>query len=81
MTFIKSRLNKNTVQGKMSRLILQMFIPIVLILLIIFAMILTRNLIFASVSGNIVKASGFNQNFKNEVVQYLLQEMRNGEID
>ena len=67
MTFIKSRLNKNTVQGKMSRLILQMFIPIVLILLILFAMILTRNLIFASVSGNIVKASGFNQNFKNEV--------------
>ncbi|MBR2523190.1 MAG: sensor histidine kinase [Clostridiales bacterium] len=67
MTFLRSRLNRNTVQGKMSRLILQMFIPIVLILLIIFAMILTRNIIFASVSGNIVKASGFNQNFKNEV--------------
>ena len=57
------RLNKNTVQGKMYRLMLQMFIPIAVILVSLFVMLLTRNIIYASVSGNIVKASGFNQNF------------------
>ena len=67
MTSLKERFNKNTVQGKMYRLILQMFIPLVGILIAIFAMILTRNIMYASVSGNIVKASGFNQDFKNEI--------------
>ena len=61
------RLNKNTVQGKMYRLMLQMFIPIIGIIFIIFAMLLTRNIIYASVSGNIVKVSGFNQKFKQEI--------------
>ncbi len=61
------RLNKNTVQGKMYRLMLQMFIPISVILVSIFVMLLTRNLIYASVSGNIVKVSGFNQKFKQEI--------------
>lgn len=67
MSFIKERFSKHTVQGKMFRLILQMFVPIAAILVIIFTLILTRNLMYASVSGNIVKASGFNQNFKNDV--------------
>ena len=57
----------NSVQKKMYRLMLQMFIPIVVILVSIFVMLLTRNLIYASVSGNIVKASGFNQNFKDDI--------------
>lgn len=57
----------NTVQRKMYRLILQMFIPIFGILITIFVMLLTRNIMYASVSGNIVKVSGFNQNFKDEV--------------
>ena len=61
------RLNKNTVQGKMYRLLLQMFIPIMSIIVIIFAMLLTRNIMYASVSGNIVKVSGFNQKFKQEI--------------
>lgn len=51
----------------MFRLILQMFVPIAAILVIIFALILTRNVMYASVSGNIVKASGFNQRFKQDV--------------
>ncbi|MBP5261580.1 MAG: sensor histidine kinase [Clostridiales bacterium] len=67
MTSIRDRFNKNTVQGKMYRLILQMFVPIAAILVIIVAMIVTRNVMYASVSGNIVKASGFNQDFKNDV--------------
>ena len=61
------RLSKNTVQGKMYRLMLQMFIPIAVILVSIFVMLLTRNIMYASVSGNIVKVSGFNQKFKQEI--------------
>ena len=67
MTPLKDRLNKNTVQGKMYRLMLQMFIPIAIIFVSIFVMLLTRNIIYASVSGNIVKVSGFNQKFKQEI--------------
>ena len=61
------RKSSNTVQGKMYRLLLQMFIPIAVILISIFTMLLTRNLMYASVSGNIVKVSGFNQKFKQEI--------------
>ena len=57
----------------MYRLLLQMFIPIVGILIIIFAMIMTRNIMYASVSGNIVKVSGFNQNFKVEIDEQMYQ--------
>ncbi len=59
--------NSNTVQAKMYRLMFQMFIPIAVILVSIFVMLLTRNLMYASVSGNIVKVSGFNQKFKQEI--------------
>ena len=59
--------SSNTVQAKMYRLLLQMFIPITVILVSIFVMLLTRNLMYASVSGNIVKVSGFNQKFKQEI--------------
>ena len=52
---------------------LQMFIPIAVILISIFTMLLTRNLMYASVSGNIVKASGFNQNFKIEIDEQMYQ--------
>ena len=61
------RKSSNTVHGKMYRLLLQMFIPIAVILISIFTMLLTRNLMYASVSGNIVKVSGFNQKFKQEI--------------
>ncbi|WP_051689173.1 sensor histidine kinase [Butyrivibrio sp. AE2032] len=67
------RKTANTVQKKMYRLMFQMFIPIAGILIIIFAMILTRNLMYASVSGNIVKVSGFNQDFKNQVDEQMYQ--------
>ena len=61
------RKSSNTVQKKMYRLLLQMFIPLGGILIAIFAMLITRNVMYASVSGNIVKASSFNQNFKDEI--------------
>ena len=44
-----------------------MFIPIAVILVSIFVMLLTRNLMYASVSGNIVKVSDFNLDFKKQV--------------
>ena len=67
MSRLRNLFNKNTVRGKMYRLIMQMFIPILAILLMIFVMIITRNMILKKVSGNIAEASGFNQNFKSEV--------------
>ncbi len=67
MSRFRRLFDRNTIRGKMYRLIMQMFVPVMLILLLIFAMIITRNVMFASVSGNITDASGFNQNFKNEV--------------
>lgn len=51
----------------MSRLLMQMFIPIMFIFTIIIAMVLTRNIMFASVNGNIADASGFNREFKEEI--------------
>ena len=51
----------------MSRLLMQMFIPIMFIFTIIIAMVLTRNIMFASVNGNIADASRFNREFKEEV--------------
>ena len=68
-----NRKKSNTVQKKMYRLLLQMFIPITGILIIIFAMLLTRNLMYASVSGNIVKVSGFNRDFKIQVDEQMYQ--------
>ncbi|MCR4688252.1 MAG: sensor histidine kinase [Saccharofermentans sp.] len=67
MAIFGKRYEKNTIQGKMYRLIMQMFVATAVMLIIIIAMIVIRNVMYASVSSNIVKASGFNQDFKNEV--------------
>ena len=67
MTKLKELFRSDSIRGKMSRLLMQMFIPIIFIFTIIIAMVLTRNLMFASVNGNIADASGFNQRFKEEV--------------
>ena len=57
----------HSIQGRLNRLILQMFIPVLAILICIVLMLVVRNYQYASVSGNIIDASGFNQNFKDEV--------------
>ena len=67
MTKIRGRFKSDTIKGKMYRLLLQMFIPVIFIFFSIIAMIVTRNIMFASVSGNIADASGFNQDFKDDV--------------
>lgn len=67
MTKLQELFRSDSIRGKMSRLLMQMFIPIIFIFTIIIAMVLTRNLMFASVNGNIADASGFNQRFKEDV--------------
>lgn len=64
---LRGNFRKDTIKGRMSRLLLQLFIPVIFIFFSIIAMIVTRNIMFASVSGNISAASGFNQNFKDDV--------------
>ena len=64
---IRGHFRRDTIKGKMSRLLLQLFIPVIFIFISVIAMIVTRNIMFASVSGNIAAASGFNQNFKDDV--------------
>ena len=64
---VREHFKNDTLKGKMSRLLLQLFIPVIFIFISIIAMIVTRNVMFASVSGNIAAASGFNQNFKDDV--------------
>lgn len=67
MTKLHELFRSDSIRGKMSRLLMQMFIPIIFIFTIIIAMVLTRNIMFASVNGNIADASGFNQKFKEDV--------------
>ena len=67
MTKLRELFKSESIRGKMSRLLMQMFIPITLIFVIMIAMVLTRNIMFASVNGNIADASGFNREFKEEV--------------
>ena len=64
---VREHFKRDTIKGKMSRLLLQLFIPVIFIFISIMAMLVTRNVMFASVSGNIAAASGFNQNFKDDV--------------
>lgn len=67
MTKLRDPFKPDSIRGKMSRLLMQMFIPIMFIFTIIIAMVLTRNIMFASVNGNIADASGFNREFKEDV--------------
>lgn len=64
---IKQELCDNSIRGKMYRLMLQMFIPLLAVFLIILAMLFSRNYYYRYLTSNIVEASRFNQDFKNEV--------------
>ena len=56
-----------SIQWRMSRLILQMFIPVLAILVFFVLMLVVHNYQYAVVNGNIIDASGFNQNFKDDI--------------
>ena len=56
-----------SIQWRMSRLILQMFIPVLAILVFFVLMLVVHNYQYAVVNGNIIDASGFNQSFKDDI--------------
>ena len=62
-----SRLDRTSISGRMSRLIVNMALPILLIAALLLALLIAFNLQYSAVSGNITNASGFSQDFKNEV--------------
>ena len=64
---MRSRLDRDSISGRMSRLIVSMALPILLVSLLILGLLIAFNLQFSAVSSNIADASGFNQDFKNEV--------------
>ena len=64
---MRSRLDRDSISGRMSRLIVSMALPILLVSLLILGLLIAFNLQYSSVSSNITDASGFNQDFKNEV--------------
>ena len=58
---------KNAIAGKLYGLILNIFVPIVLLAAAILLLFIINNLRYASLTGNITTASQFNQNFKADV--------------
>lgn len=62
-----SRLDRGSISGRMSRLIVSMALPILLVSVLLLGLLIAFNFQYSAVSSNITDASGFNQDFKNEV--------------
>ena len=58
---------QNSITGKLYGLILNIFLPMVLLAAVILFLLINYNLRYSSVTGNITTASQFNQNFKSDV--------------
>ena len=58
---------QNSIAGKLYGLILNIFVPMVLLAATILVMFIHYNVRYSSVTGNITTASRFNQNFKSDV--------------
>lgn len=59
--------DSNSIAGKLYGLILNIFVPMVLLAAVILFLFVNNNLRYASLTGNITTASQFNQNFKADV--------------
>lgn len=59
--------DSNSIAGKLYSLILNIFVPMVLLAAVILFLFVNNNLRYASLTGNITTASQFNQNFKADV--------------
>ena len=77
----------NSIAGKLYGLILNLFVPAVLLAAVILALLVSYNVRNAAVTGNITTASQFNQNFKSDVdlkmyyyVSGAAQELPTGDI-
>ena len=57
----------NSIAGKLYGLILNLFVPAVILAAVILALLVSYNVRNAAVTGNITTASQFNQNFKSDV--------------
>lgn len=64
---MKTRFSSNSIEGKLYRLVLQIFLPMVLLAGLILMMLIVYNVQYASITENITTASGFNQDFKADV--------------
>ena len=64
---IKSGMDRSSISGQLYRLIASMAFPILLVSVLLLGLLIAFNLQFSAVSSNIADASGFNQDFKNEV--------------
>lgn len=61
------KLEQNSISGKLYGLILNIFLPMVLLAGIILFLLINYNVRYSSVTGNITTASRFNQDFKADV--------------
>ena len=59
--------DSNSIAGKLYSLILNIFVPMVLLAAVILFLFVNNNLRYAGLTGNITTASQFNQNFKADV--------------
>lgn len=59
--------DSRSIEGKLYRLIVDTFVPVVILAGIILFLLVNFNIQYSSVTENITTASGFNQNFKSEV--------------
>ena len=59
--------NRQSIEGKLNRLILEMIVPFSVILILVIGLFIVFIAQYARVSGNITTASRFNHNFKNEI--------------
>ena len=58
---------QNSIAGKLYRLILNIFVPMVLLAAVILLLFINYNVRYSDLTGNITTASRFNQNFKADV--------------
>ena len=59
--------DKKSISGRMYTLIKNIFLPMLALSVFILLLLIVYYLQYSSVSSNIITASGFNQNFKNDV--------------
>ncbi|MEA4893625.1 MAG: sensor histidine kinase, partial [Oscillospiraceae bacterium] len=59
--------DKKSIRGRMYTLIKNIFLPMLALSVFILCLLIIYYLQYSSVSSNIINASGFNQNFKNDV--------------
>lgn len=60
-------INKKSISGRLHSLTVSIFVPMLILSVFVLFLLVVYNLQYSAVTGNITTASGFNQNFKNDV--------------